>query len=248
MTCWTRVTEGMGQVVLLGGEAGIGKSRLVQVLKEHVAGEGHPWLECQGSPYYQHTALYPLTELVARRLLHVEPAATAAQQVQHLEEFLAQHGLSPAETVPLLVPLLSLPLPTTYAPVQGAPEQQRRQTLHALLRLLLRLAATQPLLLVVEDLHWVDSSTLEWLSLLVDQGPTARILTLCTCRPDFRPPWMGRSHLTQVTLARLPQSQTTELTHQVAQGKALPAEVIAQIVAKTDGVPLFVEELTKISD
>ena len=129
--------------------------------------------------------------------------------------------------------------------LQVSPEQQRQQTLHALLGLLLRLAAEQPLLLVMEDLHWVDPSTLEWLSLLVDQGPTARILALCTCRPDFRPPWTGRSHLTQMTLARLPQRQATELTHQVAQGKALPAEVVAQIVAKTDGVPLFVEELTK---
>jgi predicted ATPase len=126
-----------------------------------------------------------------------------------------------------------------------SPEQQRQQTLHALLELLLRLAATQPLILVMEDLHWVDPSTLEWLNLLVDQGPTARILTLCTCRPDFHPPWTGRSHLTQMTLARLPQRQATELTHQVVQGKALPAEVVAQIVAKTDGVPLFVEELTK---
>jgi class 3 adenylate cyclase len=245
MACWTRVTEGLGQVVILEGEAGIGKSRLVQVLKEHVAGEGHPWLECQGSPYYQHTALYPLTELLARRLLHLELEAPLAQQVQHLEAFLAQHGLSPAETVPLLAPLLSLPLPATSAPVQGSPEQQRQQTLHVLLRLVLRLAAAQPLLLVIEDLHWVDPSTLEWLSLLVDQGPTARILTLCTCRPDFRPPWAGRSHLTQVTLARLPERQTAELTHQVAQGKTLPVEVVAQIVAKTDGVPLFVEELTK---
>src|SRR5205823_4753543 len=84
LACWTRVTEGMGQVVILGGEAGIGKSRLVQVLKEHVAGEGHPWLECQGSPYYRHTALYPLTELLARRLLHMEHEATATQKVHQL--------------------------------------------------------------------------------------------------------------------------------------------------------------------
>src|SRR5215471_2987699 len=165
--CWTRVTEGMGQVVLLGGEAGIGKSRLVQVLKEHVTDEGYPWLECQGSPYYQHTALYPLTELLTRRLLHLEHEATAAQKVQQLETFLIQQSLAPAETVPLFAPLLSLPLPTTYAPVQVSPEQQRQQTLHAILGLLLRLAAEQPLLLVMEDLHWVDPSTLEWLSLLV---------------------------------------------------------------------------------
>jgi class 3 adenylate cyclase len=173
MACWTRVTEGIGQAVILGGEAGIGKSRLVQVLKEHIASEGHPWLECQGSPYYQHTALYPLTELLARRLLHMEHKATAAQKVQQLEAFLIQQDLAPAETMPLFTPLLSLPLPATYAPVQVAPERQRQQTLHALLRLMLRLAAEQPLLLVMEDLHWVDPSTLEWLSLIVDQGPPA---------------------------------------------------------------------------
>ena len=98
----------------------------------------------------------------------------------------------------------------------------------------------------MEDLHWVDPSTLELLSLLVDQGPTARILALCTFRPDFRPPWTGRSHLTQVTLPRLPRRQAAEMTRQVAHGKALPTEVVEQIVAKTDGVPLFVEELTKM--
>ena len=119
---WARVKAGMGQVVVLAGEAGIGKSRLVQVLKEHVASAGYPWLECQGSPYYQHTALYPLTALLAQRLLQVAPEATAAQKVQHLEGFLVQHGLSLAETVPLLAPLLSLPLPATYAPVLAAPE------------------------------------------------------------------------------------------------------------------------------
>src|SRR4029434_4939493 len=111
---------------------------------------------------------------------------------------------------------------------------------------LLRLAAAQPLLLIMEELTWVDPPTLGWLSLLVDQGPTARILALCTCRPDFRPPWTGRSHCTQVTLARLPQRQAIELTHQVAHGKALPAEVVAQIAAKTDGVRVCVEELTKM--
>jgi len=217
--CWTRVVAGMGQVVLLEGEAGIGKSRLVQVLTEHVAEAGHAWLECQGSPYYQHTSLYPLTELLARRLLSLEPAATAAQHVQHLEAFLAQQGLAPAETVPLLAPLLALPLPDTYAPLQVAPEQQRQQTLHVLVRLVLGLAAAHPLLLVLEDLHWVDPSTLEWLSLLVDQGPTTRLLTLCTTRLDYTLAWTGHSHCTRVTLARLPQRQATALTHQVATGQ-----------------------------
>ena len=127
-----------------------------------------------------------------------------------------------------------------------SPEQQKQQTLHALLTILLRIAAQQPVLFVMEDLHWVDPSTLELLSLLVDQGPTARILALFTFRPDFTPPWTGRSHFTQVTVHRLPRPQAVEVIRQVAHGKALPPEVVEQIVAKTDGVPLFVEELTKM--
>ena len=127
-----------------------------------------------------------------------------------------------------------------------SPEQQKQQTLHALLTILLRIAAQQPVLFVMEDLHWVDPSTLELLSLLVDQGPTARILTLFTFRPDFSPPWTGRAHLTQLTVNRLPQRQAVEVIRQVAHGKVLPPEVVEQIVAKTDGVPLFVEELTKM--
>jgi AAA ATPase domain/Adenylate and Guanylate cyclase catalytic domain len=242
---WAYVTEGMGQVVLLMGEAGIGKSRLVQVLIEHVADAGHVWLEGQGSPYYQHTALYPLIELLERAVLCFEREEPPPQKLHKLEGCLRQYGLPLAEVVPLFAALLSLPLPAAYVPLSISPEQQKQHTFHALLTLLLRMAAQQPLLLVMEDLHWVDPSTLEWLSLLVDQGPTTRILALCTYRPDFSPPWTGRAHLTQVTLARLLQSQTTVLTQQVAHGKALPTAVVAQIVAKTDGVPLFVEEVTK---
>ena len=139
--------------------------------------------------------------------------------------------------MPLFAALLSLPLPADYAPLTVSPEQQKQQTLHALLTILMRIAAQQPVLFVMEDLHWVDPTTLELLTLLVDQGPTARILALLTFRPDFSPPWTGRSHLTQVTLPRLPRQQATEMTGRVAHGKALPAEVVEQVVAKTDGVP-----------
>jgi class 3 adenylate cyclase/predicted ATPase len=243
---WTLVTEGMGQVVLLTGEAGIGKSRLVQVLIEHVADAGHVWLEGQGLPYYQHTALYPLIELLERAVLRFDREESAPQKLHKLEGCVQQYGLPLAEVVPILAALLSLPLPAAYAPLSMSPAQQKQHTFHALLTLLLRMAAQQSLLLVMEDLHWVDPSTLEWLSLLVDQGPTTRILALCTYRPDFSPPWTGRAHLTQMTLARLPQAQTTALTQQVAHGKALPPAVAAQIVAQTDGVPLFVEEVTKM--
>ena len=244
---WAQVKDGLGQVVLLSGEAGIGKSRLVQVLKEHVATEPQAWLTpCQCSPYYQHTALYPMIDLLERVALRFDREESPEQKVSKLEGFLVQYGLPLAEAVPLFAALLSLPLGSGYAPLNMSPEQQKQRILHALLTITLRIAAQQPVLFVMEDLHWVDPTTVDLLSLLVDQGPTARILALWTFRPDFNPPWTGRSHLTQVTLNRLPRRQAAEMTGRVAGDKALPAEVVEQVVAKTDGVPLFVEELTKM--
>src|SRR5262245_33314394 len=244
---WARVKEGVGQVVLLSGEAGIGKSRLVQVLKEQVATKPQVWLTpCQCSPYHQNTALYPWIELLERVALRFERKESPPQKLRKLEGFLVQYGLPLAEAVPLFASLLSLPLMTDYTPLTLSPEQQKQQTLHALLAPLLRIAAQQPVLFVMEDLHWVDPSTLEFLSLLVDQGPTARILVLLTFRPDFSAPWTGRSHLSQITVKRLPRRQALEMIRQVAHDRALPPEVIEQVLAKTDGVPLFVEELTKM--
>src|SRR3989454_1030459 len=224
---WTQVKEGVGQVVLLSGEAGIGKSRLVQVLQAQVAAEPQAWLTpCQCSPYYQNTALYPLIELLERIVLCFEREEAPLHKLRKLEGFVVQYGLSLAEAVPLLAALLSLPLPADYAPVTLAPEQQKQQTLHTLLTILLRRAMQQPVLFVMEDLHWVDPTTLEFLSLLVEQGPTARILVLLTFRPDFSPPWTGRSHLTQVMLPRLTRRQATEMTDRVTHGKVLPPEVV----------------------
>jgi predicted ATPase/class 3 adenylate cyclase len=244
---WEQVKEGVGQVVLLSGEAGIGKSRLLQVLTEQVATEPQAWLTpCQCSPYHQNSALYPVIDLLERVVLQFGRDETPAQKLSKLEGFLVQYGLPLAEAVPLFASLLSIPLGSSYASLNVSPEQQKQKTLQAFLTILLRRAAQQPLLFVVEDLHWVDPSTLELLSLLVDQGPTARILTLFTCRPDFPPPWTGRSHLTQITLNRLTRRQVAEMSGRVAHGKALPGEVIEQVVARTDGVPLFVEELTKM--
>src|SRR5437867_3091998 len=231
---WAQVKDGLGQVVLLSGEAGIGKSRLVEVLKAQVAMEPQAWLTpCQCSPYYQNSALYPWIDLLERVALRFEREEAPQQKLSKLEGFLVQYGLPLAEAVPLFATLLSLPLPADYAPLPLSPEQQKQKTLHALLTILLRIAARQPLLFVMEDLHWVDPSTLEFLSLLVDQGPTARILALLTCRPDFRPPWTGRSHLTQVTLPRLPRRQAAKITSWMAHHKALPPEVVEQVVAKT---------------
>ena len=146
--------------------------------------------------------------------------------------------------MPLLAALLSLPLPARYAPLTLTPQQQKQKTLDALCTWLLTEARRQPVLFIVEDLHWSDPSTLELLTLLIDHGPTARLLTLLACRPEFQPPWTPRAHVTHLTLGRLSRSQVEHMIGQLTRGKSLPPAVVAQIVAKTDGVPLFVEELT----
>jgi AAA ATPase domain/Adenylate and Guanylate cyclase catalytic domain len=152
---WAQVKDGMGQVVLLSGEAGIGKSRLVQVLTAHVATEPQAWLTpCQCSPYHQHTTLYPLIELLERLALRFDREESPDQKLRKLEGFLVQYGLPLAEAVPLFAALLSLPLTADYAPLTVSPEQQKQRTLHALVTILLKIAAQQPVLFVMEDLHW----------------------------------------------------------------------------------------------
>jgi class 3 adenylate cyclase/predicted ATPase len=241
---WAQVKGGLGQVVVLSGEAGIGKSRLVQVLKERVAGESHVRWECRCSPYHQHSALYPVIDLMQRALQFQRDDAPAAK-LDKLEKALAAYPVSLPEVVPLLAALLSVPVSDRYSSLTLTPERQKQKTLEAVVAMLLLAAAQQPVLFIVEDLHWVDPSTLELLSLLIDQGPMVRIFTLLTCRPEFRPPWDFRAHVMPLTLTRLPLPLAEVMVERVTGGKALPAEVRQQIVAKTDGVPLFVEELTK---
>jgi predicted ATPase len=184
--------EGLGQVVLLSGEAGIGKSRLVQVLTEQVATEPHAWLTpCQCSPYYQNTALYPMIELLERVALRFEREESLAQRLRKLEGFVVQYGLPLAETVPLFAALLSIPLGADYAPLTFSPEQQKQKTLQAFLAIFLRIATQQPLLFVMEDLHWVDPTTLELLSLLVDQGPTPASWRCSPSAPTLARPGPG---------------------------------------------------------
>jgi len=179
-----------------------------------------------------------------RVVLRFEREESLPQTLGKLEGFVMQYSLPLAETRPLFAALLSRPLSSDDAPLLVSPEQQKQQTLHVLLAILRKIAAQQPVRWVMEDLHGVDPTTLALLSLLVDHGPTACILALRTGRPDFRPPWTGRAHLTQVTRPCVPRRQATELTGQVARGKALPPEGVEHVVAKTDGVPLCVEELT----
>jgi predicted ATPase/class 3 adenylate cyclase len=242
---WAQVQAGQGHIVVLTGEAGIGKSRLVQAVKDEMSSATALRIEYRCSPYHQHSALYPVIAHL-ERVLAWHQNETPEDRLRKLEEALRPYPLPLAEVGPLLATLLSLPLPEDrYPPLTLTPQRQKQKTLEALLTWLLALTERQPVLFIVEDLHWIDPSTLEFLTLLVEQGPTARLLTLLTCRPEFQPPWGLRTHLTPIALQRLPESQVEVMIARVTGGKALPPEVVAHIVAKTDGVPLFVEELTK---
>ena len=241
---WEQVTEGHGQVVLLSGDAGIGKSRLVQAVRERLVDEPHSWLEARASAYHVNSALHPVIGLLEQALL-LAREDSAEEKVAKLEAALGRAGFSVPEVLPLFATLLSVPLPERHPPLQLSPEAQRQRTLESLVAWLFTLTGAQPLVLVVEDLHWIDPSTLELLGMLLEQAPTVPVLLLLTFRPDFEPPWASRSHLVHLTLHPLTRKQIEAMVERVAGGKALPALVLEQLVAKTDGVPLFVEELTK---
>jgi predicted ATPase/class 3 adenylate cyclase len=246
---WAQVKDGMGQVVVLSGEAGIGKSRLVQVLKEQVAGEAHTRWECRCSPYYQYTPLYPIIDFLQRDL-RWQPEDTAEEKLATLEQMLHQYRLPLEETMPLCAALLSVPLSDDrYPPLSLSPQRHKQKTLETLLTILLEQAAEHPTLFIVEDLHWVDPTTVEWLSLVVDQVPTTSLCLLVTYRPEFQSPWGSRSYLTQMTLNRLPSAQVAQmvelLADRVTGGRPFPTEVMQHLVEKSDGIPLFVEEMTK---
>jgi predicted ATPase len=181
-----------------------------------------------------------------QRTLQWQPDETPDEKLGKLEQTLRQYRLPLADTVPLFAPLLALPVPDNrYRPLTLSPQRQRQKTLETIVAILLELAAQQPVLFIVEDLHWTDPTTLELLNLVLDQTPTAALLTVLTCRPTFQPSWTHRSYLTEVSVTRLVQPQVERMVERVAGSKTLPAEVMQLIVERADGVPLFVEELTK---
>jgi len=246
LTQWEQAEKGQGQVVLIMGEAGIGKSRLGQAFQAQLSKRPHRWFETRCSSYHQHSFLYPITELLQRQLQQRQ-TDTKQDALQSLAMMLKDYELSLSDLMPIFAMLLSLPIPEPYRNFeQMSPQLRKQKTLTALLNLFLEAARQNPLVLLIEDIHWIDPTSLALLTLAIEQVATAPILLILTARPTFQAPWERRAYITQLDLQRLTQSHIEAIIQDVTGGKSLPSALVTQIITKTDGVPLFVEELTRM--
>ena len=242
---WTRAGSGKGQFVLVSGEAGIGKSRLIEGLKKDVIGETGTQLVWQCWAYFRNAAFHPLIE-GAQRSMEIAVESPAPEKLAKLDALVRRLGLDPADHVPLLANLLSIPAGTVYPALNMSPDTLRLRLIDSLATILLRTASESPTVLLVEDVHWSDASTQELLVTLLDRIAGARMLVLVTFRPEYQHTFPMRAHLHQIALKRLPAQATAAMVALASRGRTLPADVTAALVERTDGIPLFVEELTRM--
>ena len=240
---WSKAKTGEGQVVLLSGEAGIGKSRLTAALLERLAGEPHTRLRYFCSPQHTDSAFYPIISQMERAAGFVHDDIPQAR-LDKLDVMLAQTSTSKQDTA-LFAEMLSLSNDGRYPAIDLAPEQRRQRTLEALTTQVAKLASQRPVLMIFEDVHWTDPTSLEAFGRTVDQIKTLPALLIVTFRPEFNAPWAGRSHVTSLALNRLGEREAAAIIARLVGNKELPADVMAEIVERTDGIPLFVEEMTK---
>ena len=238
---WALARTGEGQAVTLSGEAGIGKSRILEAIRSDVDDEGAPAVHFQCSPHHQATALYPFVEFLGRAIGVGQSEST----LDNLEDLLRRTGVNVGEAAPLLADLMLLSTKGRYPPPVGDPQWRRNTTLRAIADLVFGLAGGGPLLCVFEDAHWIDPTSLDLVSMMIDKSPSATMLFLVTFRPDFDPPWGGMGHVAQLTLNRISRRQSAEIVVKIAGEGKIPEPVLKHILEKTDGVPLYVEEMTK---
>jgi len=241
---WSRARGGTGQVILLNGEPGIGKSRLARAFGERIAGERHTWLECRCTPDSTNTAFFPIIDLLEQML---DPAREVKPEgkVERLEALLSLYGFELSESMPLFGQLLSITLPPQrWRPLDISPQKQRELTRNSVLSLLFEIAEREPVVLLIEDLHWADPSTLELLGHFASDAASARTLAIFTARPEFSPSWPPTA-VSQIQLDRMARPEVEQIASKLTGGRALPTEVLDAVVNRTDGVPLFVEELVR---
>jgi class 3 adenylate cyclase/predicted ATPase len=241
---WEQAKEGEGQVVLLSGEAGIGKSRITEMLRDRVAAEHHFRLRYQCSPHHTNSALHPIIDQLERAAGFARDDPSDVR-LDKLESLVVQSSRHPAEAVPLLAAVISIPTGDRFRPLELSPEIQKERTLATLIDQMEGLAEKRPVLIIFEDAHWVDPTSQELLDLIVDHAQAVKALVVITHRPVFAAPWGGHPHVTSLTLNRLGRRQSQAMVSALTANKPLPEDVLGQILAKTDGVPLFVEELTR---
>jgi predicted ATPase/class 3 adenylate cyclase len=244
MRRWQQAKTGDGSIVLILGEPGIGKSRIVQTILEQLHDDPHTRMRYFCSPHHQDSPLYPAIAQLARAA-GFRRDDTAEQRLDKLEVVLAQGTTNVKEVAPLFAELLSIPASTRYPPLELSPARLKQRTLQAKVAQVEGLASRGPLLMVCEDVHWSDATSLELLDLIIDRVPNLPILLIITFRPEFSARWIGRPRVTLLSLSRLSPRQRAELIAGVTAGKTLPKDVMDQIIDRTDGVPLFIEELTK---
>jgi class 3 adenylate cyclase/tetratricopeptide (TPR) repeat protein len=241
---WQRVRDGDGHLTIIIGEPGIGKSRLIHHFHELIADTPHTWIEVTGAPFFQNTPLYPVSENL-RKVLSRRGDESLEEQLAQLESALVMAGLNPAEAIPLIAPLVNIELPAKYPRSAPPAEHQRRRLLALMVDWVVGVARVQPIVMVNEDLHWADPSTLELIQMLVEQGPTPQLLLICTARPEFHAPWTPKNHHTRINLNQLSLRNAHIIVEQLVAQKGLSEETIEAVVERTGGVPLFVEELTR---
>ena len=239
---WERARTGEGQLVLIVGEPGLGKSRLIEEFRARLAETPHTWVEWSASQLLQNTPLHPIAEWGRLRF---RADAPAEERLADLEDTLRLIGLDPAEHAPLLAPLVDIPLPLGRA-ANFPPEELRRRQLAAMIAWFVAGARSQPVVLAFEDLHWADPTSLDLLRAFADRGAQAPLLVLATTRPEFRAPWGMRSHHAVVALAPLDPIEVRRMVGEIAAQHALPQEVVERVSERTGGVPLFVEEVTRL--